>query len=400
MTITISTDSKNRFPWRKGNRYELLLDGHHFFPEILSALKSATHFIIIELYLVKSGEVANRFISALLQAAQRDVQIFLLLDDYGTQGLKEDDRNRLRHQQIQIIYYNPLGSHSTLRNLYKILWRKTGYDLHRDHRKLILIDGAVAFVGGLGLTDEFDPLHKPERCWRENVVKIEGPVITDWYCLFKQSWDQYATTPLSLPMPHPPVLQCGGFARVAYSQGRGANKIKRELLKRTTHAEHRIWLCTAYFLPSWRFRQKLRRAARKGIDVRLLLPGPHTDHTSVRHAGRRHYYRLLRSGVQIFEYQPRVLHAKTLVCDNWISLGSNNFDQWGLTWNQEANLEVEDQVFTETIEQMFTQDFAQSREITLAEWHQRTWYQRLAEQTWGKVDQWVNKITNRIRRYR
>ena len=396
----MSVDGENCFPWRKGNGYTLLQDGDHFFPVILSALHSATDFIIIELYLVKSGEVANRFISALQQAAQRGVQIFLLLDDYGTLAFKERDRSRLCHKQIQITYYNPLSSHSMLRNLYKILWQKTGYDLHRDHRKLILIDGSVAFIGGLGLADEFDPLRKPERCWRENVVKIEGPIIADWYQLFKQSWDQHAVTPLVLPMPHLVAQQQNGYARVAYSQGRGTNRIKRELLKHTANAEHRIWLCTAYFLPSWRLRQKLRRAARKGVDVRLLLPGVQTDHASVRHAGRRHYFRLLYSGVRIFEYQPRVLHAKTLLCDNWVSLGSNNFDQWGLTWNQEANLEVEDQFFTDRIEQMFVEDFAQSREITLASWHQRAWHQRLAEKVWGRVERWGSKVGDRIQRYR
>ena len=396
----ISTESSNHFSWREGNRYELLLDGDSFFPAILSTLQSAKHFIIIELYLVKSGTVTSRFISTLLQAAQRGVHIFILLDDYGAQALRKEDSNRLQHQQIQITYYNPLSSHSALRNLYQILWHKAGYDLHRDHRKLILIDGTVAFVGGLGLTDAFDPPHKPNKRWRENVVKIEGPVITDWYHLFKQSWDQYAATPLSPPTPHPPALQQSGYARVAYSRGRGSNQIKRELLKRTTNAEHRIWLCTAYFLPSWRLRQRLRRAARNGIDVRLLLPGPQTDHAPVRHAGRRHYYRLLHSGVRIFEYQPRVLHAKTLMCDNWVSLGSNNFDQWGLTWNQEANLEVEDQTFTETIQQMFEQDFAQCGEITLAEWHLRTPYQRLAEWIWGKIDRWGTRITNSIHRHR
>ena len=394
-----TTGGNYRFSWQEGSQYELLLDGDCFFPEILSALQSATHYIIIELYLVKSGEVTSQFISSLLQTAQKGVQIFILLDDYGALALRKEDRNRLEHNLIHITYYNPLSSHSALRNLYRILWHKTGYDLHRDHRKLILIDGSIAFVGGLGLSDEFNPPYKPEQRWRENVVKIKGPIIADWYHLFKQSWDQYAVTPLSLPTPHPPALSQSGYARVAYSRGRGGNQIKREFLKRTTNAEHRIWLCTAYFLPSWRLRQRLRRAARAGIDVRLLLAGPHTDHAPVRHAGRRHYYRLLRSGVRIFEYQPRVLHAKTLICDNWVSLGSNNFDQWGLTWNQEANLEVEDQPFTEAIQQMFTQDFAQCIEITLADWHLRTRYQRLAEWIWGKVDRWGTKITNRIHRH-
>ncbi len=394
------TDINHHFSWQKGCRYQLLQDGYCFFPAILSAIASAKQLIIIELYLVKSGKVTNRFISALLQAAQRNVQIFILLDDYGALELREDDRNRLKHELIQITYYNPLSSRNKLLNLYQILWHKAGYDLHRDHRKLILIDGTIAFIGGLGLTDQFDSQQNPKTCWRENAVKIEGAIIPDWFRLFKQSWDKFAATPLALPTPNPPALTepHQGYARVSYSQGKGRNQIKRELLKRTANAEHRIWLCTAYFIPSWRFRQRLRHAARNGIDVRLLLPGSFTDHSSIRHAGRRYYYLLLCSGVRIFEYQPRMLHAKTLMCDNWVSLGSNNFDQWGLTWNQEANLEVDDQAFTEDVEQMFLQDFSQSREITLEEWHLRTQYQRLIEELWGKVGQWIDQITRRIRR--
>ncbi len=394
------THFNHHFPWRKGSRYQLLQDGDTFFPAILSALSAAKQFIIIELYLVQSSKITDQFIATLLQAAQRNVQIFILLDDYGASALKQDDRNRLKHKWIQITYYNPLSSHNRLLNLYQILWHRAGCDLHRDHRKLILVDGTTAFIGGLGLTDQFNPQQNPQTYWRENAVKIEGTIIPDWFQLFKQSWDQYAAMPLALPTLNPPALTQPhhGYARVSYSQGKGRNQTKRELLKRTTHAEHRIWLCTAYFIPSWRFRQRLQRAARKGIDVRLLLPSSHTDHHSVRHAGRRYYCRLLCSGVRIFEYQPRVLHAKTLLCDNWVSLGSNNFDQWGLTWNQEANLEVDDPTFTQEVEQMFVQDFGQSQEITLEAWHLRTRYQRLIETLWGKVGEWIDQITRHIRR--
>jgi len=387
-----------RFSWTEGNRYELLLNGECFFPDILASIAKAQHYISIELYLFESGRVADEFIEALQLAAGRDVQVYLLLDDYGSIGLNREDRHRLAHPPFQLVYYNPLSSHSTLRNLYRILWHRVGYDLHRDHRKLILIDGEIAYVGGLGITDEFYSSDDPEACWRENAIKVEGPVVVDWFRLFKQAWEQYARIPLSVNQPKPMAIEDGGYARVAFSEGERHNDIKRQLRKRLSSAEHRIWLCTAYFLPSWRFRRKLLRAARKDLDVRLLLPGPHTDHPIVRHAGRRHYYRLLQSGVRIFEYQPRVLHAKSLLCDNWVSLGSINFDHWGLNWNLEANLEVDDYRFAQQIQQMFEQDFADSVEITKETWHRRTAYERLAAWFWGKVDRLVIAVTSRLRR--
>lgn len=391
---------KNLFPWREENRVELLLDGECYFPEIWAAIDAAQDYIFIELYLVESGQAADQLLQVLRNAVQRGVQVFLLLDDYGSMALNEDDRQKLQHEQIHLVYYNPLSTYSSLRNIYRILWHKIGYDLHRDHRKLIVVDGSVAFVGGLGITDEFYSPSNPEFCWRENVVKIEGPVVVDWHCLFKQAWDRFASMPVSLPIPKPAPHKDGQDARVAFSEGTRRNDIQRQLLKRIIKAKHHIWLCTAYFLPSWRFLRRLRRAARKGVDVRLLLPGPHTDHPIVRHAGRRHYNRLLRYGVRIFEYQPRVLHAKVLTCDNWVSLGSNNFDHWGLTWNLEANLEVEDPAFTETIRQMFENDFAESVEITLEGWRQRAWYQRLPESVWGRAEKIVTKVTSRLNRHR
>lgn len=388
------------FPWRDGNRVELLLDGERFFPDILAAIEQAQSAICIELYLFESGRVADDFIQALQQAAARGVGLFLLLDDYGSLGLNQGDRQRLSQLPFQLVYYNPLSSHSTLRNLHRILWYRVGYDLHRDHRKLILIDGVVAYVGGLGITDEFFSIDNPAACWRENVVKIEGAVVADWVCLFRQAWERYACISLPLRLPEPSLIKGGCRARVAFSEGVRRNEIKRHLRKQLSLASHRIWLCTAYFLPSWRFLRRLRRAARNGTDVRLLLPGAHTDHPVVRHAGRRHYSRLLTSGVRIFEYQPRVLHAKSLLCDNWVTIGSNNFDHWGLSWNLEANLEVDDPGFAATVQKMFEEDFEQSVEITLDEWHQRSGWQRIEVWFWGRVHRSVIALTSRLRRYK
>jgi cardiolipin synthase len=166
------------------------------------------------------------------------------------------------------------------------------------------------------------------------------------------------------------------------------------LFRRVRNAEQRVWLATAYFVPSRKLLRALRRAVRQGADVRLLLPGPHTDHPAIRHAGRRFYTRLLRHGVRIFEYQPRFLHTKTLLCDRWVSLGSSNFDRWNLRWNLEANQEVDDQRFADAVAVMFETDFSECIEIDLRRWRRR-WFGRLREQLWGKVDMWLESLGRR-----
>jgi phosphatidylserine/phosphatidylglycerophosphate/cardiolipin synthase-like enzyme len=165
------------------------------------------------------------------------------------------------------------------------------------------------------------------------------------------------------------------------------------LINRIRGAEKRVWIATAYFIPSWKIRRLLRQAAHRGIDVRLLLPGPRTDHPAVRHAGRRFYGRLLQNGVRIFEYQPRFLHAKLLLCDEWLSVGSSNIDRWNLRWNLEANLECLGGQVVKQAEALFNQDFEQCEEIKLEAWRERPWRRRLLEWFWGKIDQWLERRT-------
>lgn len=387
------------FPWRDGNRFEVLSDGNHFFPRIIDSINAARRYVLIEVYLVESGSVANRIIQALLDAADRRVAICLLFDDYGAMKFSQIDRSRLIHPNVRLCFYNPIKHKSQLRNLYRFFFhRDVDRELHRDHRKLFIIDGEIAFTGGTGITDAFDPPDPRTRAWRETMIEIHGPVVADWQHLFRESWDSYAIEPLNLPEPHPTKDGGGLVGRVMASEGHWRSDIKRSLLKRIVTAEHRVWIATAYFVPPWKMRQRLRQAARRGVDVRLLLPGPHSDHPAVRHAGRRYYTHLLRHGVRIFEYQPRFLHAKAVLCDNWVSIGSSNFDHWNLRWNLEANQEVEDQNLAQGMQQIFEQDFFNSREFSYEKWIRRSRALRGLEWFWGRIDLILLGISDRIQR--
>ena len=378
--------TKYQYPWRPGNQFELLVDGHEFFPRMREAIARARTHVLFEIYLFESGVVASRFIDALAQAAARGVTVKVLADDFGATRLNRADRERLRKAGVELMFYNPIRLSQWLGNFF------------RDHRKLLIVDGEVAFVSGTGLTDEFDDPRRPKRSWRETTVRASGPVLADWQQLFLQVWNHYAEQPLLLPESAASPLDDGMVGRVAPTGQHPVQDIRRSLYSRVRQAGTRVWLCTAYFVPSRKLLRALKRASRAGADVRLLLPGPHTDHPAIRHAGRRYYSSLLRNGVRIFEYQPRFLHAKTLLCDEWVSIGSSNFDRWNLRWNLEANQEVNDPGFALQVQHMLEADFAVSEEINHERWQRRPWRVRLRELLWGRVDQWLEAIGRRRER--
>lgn len=374
---TPQPEQQTLFPWRDHNRFGLLLDGDAFYPAMLAAIAEARRHVLLEMYLIESGSVATRFIDAFCAAAARGVAVYLLLDDFGARGLRRQDRERLTTHGVRLAFFNRLRYGRLRRNFL------------RDHRKLLVIDGARAFVGGAGITDEFDPPGRPQQRWRETMVDIRGPVVADWQRLFAQTWRRYTRRTL------PPLAEADAAAvgrqhgRVCYSRGLLHPEITYVAINRVRHAQRRVWLATAYFVPTVKFRRALRQAAARGVDVRLLLSGPHTDHPAVRHAGRRFYPRLLRHGVRIFEYQPRFNHSKVLLCDDWASIGSSNIDRWNLHWNLEANQEVDDVSFATEVMAVLAADLAESSECLLEQLERRPWYRRLPERFWGKVDLWL-----------
>lgn len=367
------------FPWRAGNHFELLVDGVRFYPAMLAAIADARAYVLLEMYLAESGMVADRFIDALTAAAGRGVTVKLLLDGFGALKLNAGDRERLTAAGVEMSFYNQLRAAKLVRNL------------ARDHRKLLLVDGRIAFVGGAGLTDEFDPPEHSERRWRETMVSIQGPIVADWQRLFVEVWTR-AGARLDLAPVAARTFEPGMRGRVDITQAPRRHDITRALLKYIRAAERRVWIETAYFIPPWRVRRALGRAARRGVDVRVLLPGPYTDHPAVRHAGRRFYGPLLRHGVRIFEYQPRFLHSKTALCDQWVSVGSSNFDRWNMRWNLEANQSVDDPGFAAAVAAMFEQDFRAAAECEYEQWRRRPWSERVRQYAWGKVDLWLDAL--------
>ncbi len=370
-----------RFNWREGNQFELLVDGTQYFPAMLNAIEQAQHSIDLEMYLASSGEVFNRFCQALIAAAQRGVIIRVLFDDFGTRELNPGDKHKLNVPGVSVQYYNPLH------------WQQGTANMLRNHRKLLVIDQQIAFVGGAGLTNEFLIGKSADTPWHEVMLRIQGPVISDWCNLFQRSWLGMRKSLFTAPTPAISHFSTGTQrGRVCASNGPNAHHVTQSLYQQITQSTQRVWLATPYFLPSLRLRYLLIEAARNKLDTRILVPGQFTDHPAVRQASRRHYARLLKHGVRIFEYQPRFIHAKIALCDNWVSLGSTNFDRWNLRWNLDANQEVNDAGFADQVQTLLERDFADSEELHYSSWLQRPWYARMQEWFNGKLDQLLNRL--------
>jgi phosphatidylserine/phosphatidylglycerophosphate/cardiolipin synthase-like enzyme len=378
------------FPWRSENRFELLIDGPRFFPLMIDAIAGAQRQVDLELYLVEAGACADAVVEVLVAAAGRGVLVRCLFDGYGGLAFGATLRQRLIEAGVELRTYNP------------VRWYRGGRNLYRDHRKLLLVDQNWGMVGGTGVTDQFWQPGEDSSEWHEVMVQMHGPLVADWQMLFDRQWRANLRRSAWRPATHfglprlPPAPASGeGLGRVAYADSRQHRDILRSLVRALNSGQTRIWLATPYFLPTWSVRRSLRRAASRGVDVRLLLTGPRTDHPSVRYAGHRYYPRLLRAGVQIFEYQPCFLHLKMVLVDDWVSLGSCNFDHWNLRFNLEANLEALDPRLTAQVQASFEQDFASSSAVTLDEWASRPLWQRVKQRIWGWLDRLVVNVLGR-----
>ncbi|HAJ88917.1 MAG TPA: cardiolipin synthase B, partial [Pseudomonas sp.] len=248
------------FPWRSDNRFRLLVDGPQFFPAMIEAIERAERRIDLELYLVEDGYCLERMLEPLLRAAERGVRVRCLFDGFGCLKMSQANRDRMTAAGVELRLYNPLSLRLKLRNL------------HRDHRKLLLVDGCVGFVGGTGITDDFWNPRKPAVHWHEVMVEMFGPLLQDWQALFDSQWVHCLKRRIwQLPLPSrapriPHVPEGLGLGRVAYAAARQHRDILLSLLRNLRRAQNRIWLATPYFLPTGKVRRALIRAARRGVD--------------------------------------------------------------------------------------------------------------------------------------
>ncbi|MEF8834009.1 MAG: phospholipase D-like domain-containing protein, partial [Halofilum sp. (in: g-proteobacteria)] len=354
--------------------------GHRFFPAMLAAIAGARERIALEIYWIESGAIAGRFIDALIEAAGRGVDVFVLIDDFGSSDLGARDRRRLTAAGVHLARYNPLR--------FRLGWG----NLARDHRKLLLVDEHYAFVGGAGISDEFDGTDG----WRENMLRVEGGCVSDWWDLFANNWQRWSDRTCPPPQSRPAGDMTG---RVVAGPGHvGRRPLERAAVRDITRSCRRVWLVTPYFLPPLRLRRALVNARRGGADVRLLIPAERScDLPIVQAAGQSWYEWFLRRGVRIFEHCAGMTHQKLLLADDRVLIGSANFDRWGLRWHLEADQALHSGGIAEQTAEMLERDFAVARELDPGDWYQRSFITRLRERFWGRLEALGARLAHRQR---
>jgi cardiolipin synthase len=357
-------------PLQEGNRVEVLKNGDRSFPSMLAAVRAAKRTITIETYIYWDGEIARVFAEALAERCRAGVDVKLILDSVGSVRMSPSLIEFLRKNGVEVLWYHPLR------------WYTLSRVNHRTHRKLLIVDGRVGFTGGFGIADEWlGDADTPDH-WRETNVRIEGPAVTQMQFAFMDNWIK-AGGLIPTGLDYFPRVGSAGSVPVHViksSPSEGVSAVKLFYALALTSAKRSVSISNAYFIPDADAVRALEGAVRRGVEVRVIVPGRWSDVPIVRQASRWHYDKLLRRGVRVFEYQPTMMHAKTMVVDGlWTTIGSSNFDERSFRLNDEVNVGIYDAQVAAEMEAMFEEDLARSVEIRLGLWRRRSWLARLKE---------------------
>lgn len=360
-------------PLMAGNRIELLQDGPSTYSAMLEAIAGARDHINMESYILDDDDVGHRFAAALIAKQQSGVQVNLIRDSVGTLGTATAFFTRLSEAGVQIVEFNPVNP----------LTAKAGWEVNqRDHRKLLIIDGHIAFLGGINISSVYSgssshlgKTAEPTNAlpWRDTDLRIEGPVVGELQKLFIITWAKQRGPPLAARHYFPPTEPRGNevVRAIGSSPDDPYSLIYVTLISALRSAQREIWLTNAYFVPDPQLLATLKDAVARGVDVRLILPSS-TDSWLVFHAGRAYYDELLQAGVRLYERHDALLHVKTAVIDGvWSTVGSTNLDWRSFLHNQEVNAVVLGSGFGDKMRAAFRADLAKSREITLDAWQAR-----------------------------
>jgi cardiolipin synthase len=356
-----------------GNCADLLNNGDAFFPAILEAIRAAKYSVNIELFIFAKGRMAETFVEALCAKAREGVEVRVLVDSVGGRH-----RGQLGEQMAEAGVKFQIYKPHKFRSITKVS--------DRTHRKIITVDGRIGFTGGLAIDDRWaGDARNPEE-WRDTVVRLEGPVVLQLQKLFLENW-LYTTGEFLDSAGQFPVAQQPGDVK---AQAVGSSRTSQLSMAKLHYylpiqaARKQVWIENAYFLPDPEFLAALAAAARRGVDVRVVVPGKHTDIKAVRYAGRANYRELLEAGVRVYELQPTMLHCKVMMVDGiWCSIGSINFTGRSMKSNAEANVTLYNSSFADQARISIEADMARSEAITLEQWKQRGLGERIREWYYG-----------------
>jgi len=356
-----------------GNKIEVLANGAAY-PRLWGDIRSARQTVTVQMYFSKPGAVADTMAKLLAERARAKVRVLLLLDAFGSQGLRGKWADDLEKSGVEVAWLRPLH------------WYSLHKAAQRSHVRVVVVDGRVAYTGGFWLADYWLGDGKSEDQWRESNARFEGPAVAQLQATFASGWAEARGELITGDVFFPPA----SFAEVgAVSAGVlhsvptiGSTPAERFLALSISAARRTLFISNSYFVPDDDFRALLIRAAKRGVDVRVLTAGDKSDVKTTVYAGRARYPELLKGGVRVYEYGPTMMHAKTFVVDGvWSTVGSLNFDNRSLVFNNESNIASLDEGVGSTLDSLFMADLRYSKEIKLAEFEQRSWTEKLLE--WG-----------------
>lgn len=355
-----------------GNSVTLLRDAREAFPAMLAAIRSARRQVLLEMYWFDSDRVGQEFASALAEARARDVEVAVIYDSLGSWEASPAMFDDLRRSGVRVIEFNPVMP-------WKKRFRLTRLSL-RDHRKILVVDGDTGFTGGVNLAEVWLPEDQDGQGWRDDMIRVQGPAVSGLSSIFRRTWSREGGGELrGVPQgPSGPL----GDQRVRVL---GENyllkrrEITRAYLLNIFRAKKSVWITNSYFVPDPSVVRALKRAARRGVDVRVILPA-YSDVEIARFASRAMWGGLMAQGVRLFEFHRSILHSKSAVIDgNWSTIGSFNLDYRSLRANLEVNVAVQDVAFGAVMEQSFRQDLEHCREVDPHEFRFRSLGSRLVE---------------------
>ena len=353
-----------------GNRVETLLNGDEIFPAMLAAIRGAQKTITFETYIYWSGKVGKNFADALAERARAGVKVHILLDWVGSQKMEKPLLEQMARAGIEIQRYHPLD------------WYTLDRVNNRTHRKLLVADGKVGFTGGVGIADDWSGHAQDRDHWRDTHYRIEGPAVAHMQAAFNDNWLKVSGVVLHGDDYFPPIAPSGQHLAQMFksSPDGGADSMHLMYLLSVAAATKTIDLAMAYFVPDGLALEALEAALKRGVRVRIIMPGPLTDAKPVRRASRALWGDILKAGAEIHEFQPTMYHCKVLVVDGlWVSVGSTNFDVRSFRLNDEANLNVYDRDFAARQLADFENDLKRSRRVTYEEWQARPWTEKAME---------------------
>ncbi|MGN2245050.1 phosphatidylserine/phosphatidylglycerophosphate/cardiolipin synthase family protein [Frateuria sp. GZRR35] len=353
-----------------GNAVADFQNGAEIFPAMLEAIRSAKVSVDMETYIYWSGHVADQFVQALTERARAGVRVHVIADWVGSSKMHDDVVKALRAGGVHFEYFHPLR------------WYDIDRFNNRTHRKLLIVDGRVAFTGGVGIADEWNGHGDKPDIWRDMQIRVTGPGALQMQAVFEDNWITTTGQALLGSAYYPEVPAAGDVAvqTVASSPEGGSENLQLMYLMAIDGARKAIDLEAAYFVPDDLTMSALKRALARGVRIRLVVPGPYTDSQIIKNASQTRWGEMLQAGAHIYRFQPALFHNKLMIVDGYLTIaGSANFDNRSFSLNDESNVLVFDHGFAAHMTEVVDRDIGRSEELTLEQWRHRPWTRRVLD---------------------